>query len=124
MVETKKSFCRFCHAFCPIEVDVEDNKVIEIRGDTSNPIYGGYTCIKGRHLPDQHNHADRIRTSLKRMPDGSFQPISGEQALDEIAERLSAIIEEHGPRSVATYNGTYAFCNAITLSVSRAWHAG
>ena len=124
MVETKKSFCRFCHAFCPIEVDVEDNKVIEIRGDTSNPIYGGYTCIKGRHLPDQHNHADRIRTSLKRMPDGSFQPISSEQALDEIAARLSAIVEEHGPRSVATYNGTYAFCNAITLSVSRAWHKG
>ena len=124
MVETKKSFCRFCHAFCPIEVDVEDNKVIEIRGDTSNPIYGGYTCIKGRHLPDQHNHPDRIRTSLKRMPDGSFQPISSEQALDEIAARLSAIVEEHGPRSVATYNGTYAFCNAITLSVSRAWHKG
>ena len=124
MVETKKSFCRFCHAFCPIEVDVEDNKVIEIRGDTSNPIYGGYTCIKGRHLPEQHNHADRIRTSLKRMPDGSFQPISSEQALDEIAARLSAIVEEHGPRSVATYNGTYAFCNAITLSVSRAWHKG
>ncbi len=124
MVETKKSFCRFCHAFCPIEVDVEDNKVIEVRGDTSNPIYGGYTCIKGRHLPDQHNHPDRIRTSMKRMPDGSFQPISSEQALDEIAERMSAIIEEHGPRSVATYNGTYAFCNAITLSVSRAWHAG
>ncbi len=124
MVETKKSFCRFCHAFCPIEVDVEDNKVIEVRGDTSNPIYGGYTCIKGRHLPDQHNHTDRIRTSLKRMPDGSFQPIPSEQALDEIAEKLSAIIEEHGPRSVATYNGTYAFCNAITLSVTRAWHAG
>ena len=124
MVETKKSFCRFCHAFCPIEVDVEDNKVIEVRGDASNPVYGGYTCIKGRHLPDQHNHPDRIRTSMKRMPDGSFQPISSEQALDEIAERMSAIIEEHGPRSVATYNGTYAFCNAITLSVSRAWHAG
>lgn len=124
MVETKKSFCRFCHAFCPIEVDVEDNKVIEVRGDASNPVYGGYTCIKGRHLPDQHNHPDRIRTSMKRMPDGSFQPISSEQALDEIAERMNAIIEEHGPRSVATYNGTYAFCNAITLSVSRAWHAG
>lgn len=124
MVETKKSFCRFCHAFCAIEVDVEENKVIEVRGDTSDPIYGGYTCIKGRHLPDQHNHPERLRTSLKRMPDGSFQPISSKQALDEIAERMGAIIEEHGPRSVATYNGTYAFCNAITLSVSRAWHAG
>ena len=124
MVETKKSFCRFCHAFCAIEVDVEDNKVIEVRGDTSDPIYGGYTCIKGRHLPDQHNHPDRLRTSLKRMPDGSFQPIPSEQALDEIAEKLRSIIDEHGPRSVASYNGTYAFCNAITLSVTRAWHAG
>ncbi len=124
MVETKKSFCRFCHAFCAIEVDVEDNKVVEVRGDTTNPIYGGYTCIKGRHLPEQHNHPERLRSSLKRMPDGSFQPISSEQALDEIAERLSAIIAEHGPRAVASYNGTYAFCNAITLSVTRAWHAG
>ena len=124
MVETKKSFCRFCHAFCAIEVDVEENKVIEVRGDTSDPIYGGYTCIKGRHLPDQHNHPERLRTSLKRMPDGSFQPIPSEQALDEIAEKLRAIIDEHGPRAVASYNGTYAFCNAITLSVTRAWHAG
>ena len=124
MIETKKSFCRFCHAFCAIEVDVEDNKVIEVRGDTSDPIYGGYTCIKGRHLPDQHNHPERLRSSLKRMPDGSFQPISSAQAMDEIAERLRAIIDEHGPRAVASYNGTYAFCNAITLSVTRAWHAG
>ncbi len=124
MIETKKSFCRFCHAFCAIEVDVEDNKVVEIRGDKSDPIYGGYTCIKGRHLPEQHNHPDRLRSSLKRMPDGSFQPISSEQAMDEIAEKLRGIIDEHGPRSVASYNGTYAFCNGITLSVTRAWHAG
>ena len=55
-VETKKSFCRFCHAFCALEVDVEDNKVIEVRGDASDPIYGGYTCIKGRQLPLEHNH--------------------------------------------------------------------
>ena len=124
MVETKKSFCRFCHAFCAIEVDVEDNRVVAVRGDNEDPIYGGYTCVKGRHLPDQHNHPDRLRSSLKRMPDGSFQPISSEQAMDEIAERLTAIIGESGPRSVATYNGTYAFCNAITLQVTRAWHAG
>ena len=24
MIETKRSFCRFCHAFCGVEVDVED----------------------------------------------------------------------------------------------------
>ena len=123
-VETKKSFCRFCHAFCALEVDIEDNKVIEVRGDSSDPIYGGYTCIKGRQLPEQHNHEERLRTSMKRMPDGSYQPISSEQALDEIAEKLTSLIEKSGPRSVATYNGTHAFCNAIPLSFIRAWHAG
>ncbi len=123
-VETKKSFCRFCHAFCALEVDVEDNKVIEVRGDASDPIYGGYTCIKGRQLPLEHNHEERLRSSMKRMPDGTYEPISSEQALDEIAEKLKAIIDESGTRAVATYNGSHAFCNGIPLTFIRAWHAG
>ncbi|HAF39525.1 MAG TPA: hypothetical protein DCG72_11120, partial [Gammaproteobacteria bacterium] len=45
---THKTFCRFCHAYCAIEVDVEDGKPITVRGDASDPVYGGYTCIKGR----------------------------------------------------------------------------
>ena len=48
MVETKKTFCRFCHVFCGLEVDVEDNKIIAVRGDHDNPISEGYTCPKGR----------------------------------------------------------------------------
>ncbi|MYI85886.1 MAG: hypothetical protein F4081_03655, partial [Dehalococcoidia bacterium] len=65
MIETRKSFCRFCHAYCAIEVDLEDNRAVAVRGDASDPIYGGYTCIKGRHLPDQHNHPDRIRSTQR-----------------------------------------------------------
>ena len=45
-VETKKSFCRFCHAFCALEVDVEDNKVIEVRGDASDAILVGTHVLK------------------------------------------------------------------------------
>ena len=69
-VETKQAHCRFCHAYCPMEVDVEDNKVLAVRADTSNPVYGGYTCIKGRQLAEAMNHEERIRTPLKRQPDG------------------------------------------------------
>ena len=125
-IETTKSFCRFCHAFCAIDVDVdtERNQVVGVRGDADNPIFGGYTCIKGRNLPDQHNHVDRLRTSLKRMPDGSFQPISSEQALDEIAAKLQAIIAANGPRAVATYNGTSAYLYAGLLAINKAWHKG
>ena len=98
--------------------------MVAVRGDADNPIFGGYTCIKGRNLPDQHNHPDRLRTSLKRMPDGSFQPISSEQAMDEIAEKLRVIIDRDGPRAVATYNGTYAYLYGGLLAISKAWHKG
>jgi anaerobic selenocysteine-containing dehydrogenase len=124
-VETRKSFCRMCHAFCGVEVDIEDGKrVLAVRGDTDNVLSQGYTCIKGRNMHEQHHHPDRLRTPLKRMPDGSFQPISSEQAMDEIAEKLRAIIAAHGPRAVATYNGTYAFLYGGLLTMAKAWHAG
>ena len=50
-MQTKKSFCRFCHANCAIEVDIEDGRAVAIRGDTANALFGGYTCMKGRELP-------------------------------------------------------------------------
>ena len=54
------SFCRFCHAFCGIKVDVEDGRVVKVIGDVENPMYHGFTCVKGRALPEQHNHPDRL----------------------------------------------------------------
>ena len=64
--ETKKSYCRLCHAYCAIDVGVENNKIVDIRGDASNPVYGGYTCLKGRQLAEAHNHPDRVRQPLRR----------------------------------------------------------
>lgn len=123
-IETKKTYCRFCHAYCAMEVDVEDGKPIAVRGDASDPVYGGYTCIKGRQLVEAYDHPDRLHTPLKRMPDGSFKEITMTQAMDEIAEKVGAIIEKHGPRAIASYNGTYAFQESAALAVSRGFHQG
>jgi anaerobic selenocysteine-containing dehydrogenase len=122
-ISTHKSFCRFCHASCAIEVDVADGKVVKVRGDRGNSMFRGYTCIKGRELPAQHNHPDRLRSSLRRKGD-EFEEISSEQALDEIAERVRAIIDEHGPRAVAVYCGTGAYQCATGLNVAKAWMKG
>ncbi len=123
-VTTTRTFCRFCHAACAMEIDVDtdSNTVVGVRGDANDPIFGAYTCIKGRHLADQHHNPDRLRTALKRQPDGSFEPIPTAQAFDEIAERLQRIIAEHGPRAVASYSGTAVFQNAAAHPVIRAFH--
>jgi anaerobic selenocysteine-containing dehydrogenase len=119
MRETKVSFCRFCHAFCGIKVEVEDGRVVKVIGDVENPMYHGFTCVKGRALPEQHNHPDRLLHSVKRMPDGTFAPIPVEQAMDEIAARVRDIVDESGPRSVAMYAGTFSFHYPVGNDVAR-----
>ncbi|MDP6145170.1 MAG: molybdopterin-dependent oxidoreductase [Acidimicrobiales bacterium] len=121
-VEIKRSFCRICHAGCPIDVEFVDGKPAKIHGVEEDPLFEGYTCVKGRQIPDQINSPSRIRYPLKKMPDGHFEEISSTQALDEIAERLEKIIRDHGPSSVSTYTGTGGYQNAPSDPVARAFH--
>jgi anaerobic selenocysteine-containing dehydrogenase len=117
----RKSFCRYCHAYCPMDVELVDGRAVAVRPDRDNALYGGYTCIKGRQLVEQMYQPGRLLGPQKRGAAG-FAPISSVQALDEIAEQLRGIVAAHGPRAVATYNGTYAFQNSAHLAVSRAFH--
>ena len=66
MAETKKSFCRFCHVFCGVEVEIEDGHVQAVRGDRDNEVTQGYTCQKGRAEPERIHHPDRVLAPRKR----------------------------------------------------------
>jgi anaerobic selenocysteine-containing dehydrogenase len=123
-VETRKSYCRYCHNYCALDVDIEDGRAVAVRGDASDPVYGGYTCIKGRQLAEHHAHPERILRPLRKGSNGHFEEIASQAALDEIADRVRAIVDEHGPRAVASYCGTHAFQNSTALEVAKAWHAG
>ena len=73
--ETKRTFCRFCHASCAMIVEVENDKIKSVKGDPDDHLFHGYTCIKGRQMPDMHNLDTRMITSKIRQPDGSFKDI-------------------------------------------------
>lgn len=107
--EEHVTLCRFCGAFCPIRVTVEDGRATHVIGVKENELYAGYTCIKGRALPDQHYAPHRVLHTLKRDADGSHRRVAVEQAMDEVADQLSRMIADHGPRSVALYSGTYSY---------------
>ena len=123
MPEVRRSFCRFCHANCAMLVTIDDGRVTKIAGDPDDPVFGGYTCIKGRQLPEAHHGPQRLTVSQKRV-DGAFQDIAMETALDEIGAKLSAIIAEHGPHAVAVYGGTYAFQNSAGVGSAMAFAQG
>jgi len=103
--------CRFCHAMCPMKVTLENGRITHLIGDKENPVYSGYSCIKGRNFHEFHYSPERITHPLKRQPDGSLQPLAMDLALQEISRKLQDIVTRHGPRSVAMYTGTFShFC--------------
>ena len=111
-MQTHRSFCRFCHAVCGIEVDVEDNRVLAVRGDKDHVVSQGYLCVKGRELLEQHTHPERLRCARRRMHDRTFRDLPSEQATDAVAAQLQAIIARDGPTAIAVYSGTHGLFSA------------
>ncbi|HEY8121772.1 MAG TPA: molybdopterin dinucleotide binding domain-containing protein [Myxococcota bacterium] len=109
MSTTHRSLCRFCHAHCAVKVDVEAGRVVSVIGDKDDPLYAGFSCAKGREVPRQMEHAERLLHSHRRRADGTHEPIASEQAIREIAERVQRILDRDGPRAIAAYTGTYSF---------------
>jgi anaerobic selenocysteine-containing dehydrogenase len=116
MIETKKTFCRFCHVFCGMEVDVEAGRVLAVRGDRDNEVTHGYSCQKGRAEVERIYHPDRLLEPQK-CEGGRWASVSPDAALDEVAERLREIVAEHGPNSVAVYTG----CGGHRTSAGGPW---
>lgn len=114
------TICRACHVQCALFVEMEGERPAKIYGDKDNPAYFGFTCIKGRELGAYHSLPTRLLQSQKRGADGRHAPIASAAALDEIAAKLSALIAEHGPRSVAFYIGTHGYNNFTTQAFAYA----
>lgn len=107
------AICRFCHATCGLIATIEDGRIVRLRGDRSNPMYQGYSCIKGRNYHEFHASPDRLLRPLRRRPDGTFETSTSTAALTDIAAATRDIVNRYGPRSVAMYGGTFShFCPA------------
>lgn len=119
---TVRTFCRVCHAACPMEIDLVGDEVVAARGVVDDPLFEGYTCIKGRQYPALYASRQRLHAPLRRRPDGTFEVCESTTVLDEIAARLRSILDAHGPRAIASYTGTGGYQNSLAVPVARAFH--
>ncbi len=110
MGETKKTSCVLCAQNCGLEVEIDDNRIIKVRGDKSNPRSRGYVCVKGMNIRYYHEHAGRLTKPLKKT-DAGFVEISWDQAFSEISDKLKSIVSQHGPRSYAYMGGGGQGCH-------------
>jgi anaerobic selenocysteine-containing dehydrogenase len=117
MVEEHRTFCRLCEVGCGVVAEVEDGRVARVRPDHAHPVTKGYICNKGVLAAEMHRDPARLERPLRRGSDGRFSEQSWDAALGEIAERLRAIVDAHGPNSVALYLGNPNAFNATGSSV-------
>ena len=97
-----QTFCRVCNAMCGLVVTVEGDVITKIRGDEDHALSRGYTCPKGRAIGALHHDARRLDHPLVRQ-DNDLAGTTWESLLDDLADRISTSLSEHGPDSVAMY---------------------
>jgi anaerobic selenocysteine-containing dehydrogenase len=105
-----KTGCVLCAQNCGLEVEVENNRIVKVRGDRSNARSEGYVCRKGMNIANHQHNADRLKYPLKRVGD-TFERISWDQAIDEIGAKLREIVDRYGPRSFAYMGGGGQGCH-------------
>ncbi|HWW51404.1 MAG TPA: molybdopterin-dependent oxidoreductase, partial [Verrucomicrobiae bacterium] len=101
MLRTVFRTCTLCEAMCGLELELDGDRIVSVRGDENDPFSQGYICPKGVAIGDVHHDPDRLRTPLRREGDGSFAPIKWDDAFALIEERLHAVRERDGADAIA-----------------------
>jgi anaerobic selenocysteine-containing dehydrogenase len=103
MKQIRKTLCnRDCPDACGIVATVEDGRVTSIRGDKDHPITRGFLCYRTALFLSTQYSSERLSTPLLRT-NGTFHPISWNEALDLAAERLTTIRRQSGPAAIFHY---------------------
>ncbi len=103
------TFCRLCEALCGLRVEVRGGQITEIGPDRDHPVSEGHLCVKGARMIDIVHDEDRVLAPPKRIGGpGEFAPVSWDEALDDIAARLGAIVARDGGHAVGSYLGNPA----------------
>ncbi len=109
-----KGVCRFCGTGCGIMVATQGGRIVATKGDPDAPVNKGLNCIKGYFNGKINYGKDRLTQPLLRMTDGKFDkkgkfvPISWEQAIDIMEEKMRWAMKEKGPHGISIFgSGQY-----------------
>jgi anaerobic selenocysteine-containing dehydrogenase len=123
MRTTHPSTCPYdCPDACGLLAEVEDGRVVAVRGDPGHPYSQGTLCPKMTRYERSVNHPDRllhpqVRTGAKG--EGRFRRVSWDEAIGLVAGRWKAIAAEHGAEAILPYS----YAGTMGLVQRNAGHA-
>jgi anaerobic selenocysteine-containing dehydrogenase len=98
-----------CPSACALEVErIDGDRIGRIRGAASQTYTHGVVCAKVARYAERQHHPDRLSQPLRRVGGkgvgrAAFQPVSWDDALDEVAEQLTRAAQRHGSEAVWPY---------------------
>ena len=101
---TVPTVCGYCGVGCGMDLHVADGVVTKATGRADHPANRGRLCTKGTTTVDMLRAGGRLTTALvRRERSAEALPTGVDTAVKEVAARLSAIRDEHGPDAIALY---------------------
>jgi anaerobic selenocysteine-containing dehydrogenase len=111
--QTVPTFCRVCEPSCGLVAQVRDGELVALRPDRDHPVTAGFACNKGIAGREIHRDPDRLGQPLRRRVGGGFDAVGWDEAVEDVAARLGAIRDAHGPDAIAFYMGNPLAFNAL-----------
>lgn len=102
-----RTTCPYCGVGCELSVGTKDDRIVQVLPVQDAPVNKGHLCVKGRYAHQFVHASDRLRTPLLRR-NRRLEPVSWDEALRFVADKLTQILAEHGPDAVAMLGSSRA----------------
>ncbi len=96
--------CTLCEAMCGLAIEVENGRIMKIRGDEEDPFSRGHICPKALALKNIHEDGNRIRKPLIKR-NGKFVETDWHEALETTAKKIADLQAKYGNQAMAIYAG-------------------
>jgi len=107
--------CQGCTQWCAIQIFVQDGRAVRVRGNPLSKTNHGNVCPRGHLIPQQMYDPDRIKVPMKRTNpakgrgvDPKWVPITWDEALDLVADRLMELRKSSETHKLTYIRGRYS----------------
>jgi anaerobic selenocysteine-containing dehydrogenase len=118
--EWKSATCQGCTSWCSKQVYVVDGRAVKVRGNPNSKVNGKAGCPRSHLALQQVYDPDRIKTPMKRTnpkkgrnEDPKFVPISWDEALNTIADKIMELRNNNETHKYMLMRGRYTYMRDV-----------
>ena len=116
----KPTTCQGCTSWCSVEAYVVDGRAIKVRGNANSKVNGKASCPRSHMALQQVYDPDRLKVPMKRTnpkkgrnEDPKFVPISWDEALNTIADKIMDLRNNNETHKYMLMRGRYSYMRDI-----------